>query len=53
MKKDLLGIATLPDDFNNAFSADGWIAYESFSVPVMEKAIDLYNNGDKKQTEKA
>lgn len=31
-----------PDNFNEIFSKFGWIAYESISLDVMAKAVDLY-----------
>lgn len=46
MKQDLSTLAKLPDEFNTAFGDKGWIAYESFSIPVMKKAIELFNQGD-------
>jgi len=51
IKNDLEKLSRLPDDFNSAFARKGWIAYESFSVPVMEKAVELFKKGDEKAAE--
>lgn len=31
----------IPDKFNEAFSSEGWIAYESMNVPAMEEALTI------------
>ncbi len=51
LKRELSNLSKLPDEFNEAFGSKGWIAYESFNVPVMQKAVDLFNNGDEKAAE--
>lgn len=51
MKKDLEKLSKLPDEFNSAFASNGWIAYESFNVNVMGKAIELHKQGKEKAAE--
>lgn len=36
------GIASIADEFNNIFSAHGWIATEDMSVPLMERAVKIF-----------
>lgn len=35
-------ILDLPDEFNNLFAKNGWIAYDSLNPKILEKAISLY-----------
>ena len=35
-------IMTVNDTFNEVFSADGWIAYETMDFEAMRQATDLY-----------
>ena len=51
LKEELRNISQLPDKFNEYFGSKGWIAYESFSVPIMQKAVELFENGDEKAAE--
>lgn len=51
IKQELSELSKLPDDFNAAFGDKGWIAYESLSVPVMQKAVDMFKSGDEKGAE--
>jgi hypothetical protein len=51
MIKDLDNLAGLPDEFNGFFANKGWIAYESFHVPTMQKAVDLMKSGDTETAE--
>lgn len=40
--KDQTSILLLPDKFNELFSTQGWIVYESMSVEVIKNAIHLH-----------
>lgn len=40
--KEQAEILLVPDQFNKAFSANGWVAYESMNFDLMKSAIDLY-----------
>jgi hypothetical protein len=42
--KDQALILLIPDQFNEIFSPQGWIAYESMNFEVMKEAIKLYKN---------
>ncbi len=37
-------ILQLPDKFNEIFSSQGWIAYESMNVEIMKKSIEVYES---------
>ena len=51
MQKDLEKLSKLPDEFNSTFASKGWIAYESFNITVMEKAVELFKQGAEKAAE--
>jgi len=53
MRKQFENLASLPDEFNSLFAQKGWIAYESFHVPTMEKAIEFAKQGDEQAAENA
>lgn len=42
--KEQTEILLVPDQFNEIFSAHGWIAYESMNFDVMKAAIDFYES---------
>jgi len=44
-------ILTIPDRFNAAFSNDGWISTESFSLDVMKRSVELAESGKKEAAE--
>lgn len=52
LKKEVEHLSTLPDKFNLHFAKLGWIAHESMNSPLMEKAVELADNGniDKAET---
>jgi len=45
LKKEADHLSTLPDRFNQHFSKIGWIAHESMNSPLMEKSVELAENG--------
>ncbi|MEH7210029.1 hypothetical protein V7094_28090 [Priestia megaterium] len=45
MKKEFNTLRNIPDTFNKHFSERGWFAYESLNTPVMEKSIELAEQG--------
>lgn len=46
LKKEVEHFSTLPDRFNSHFAKLGWIAHESMNSPLMEKAVELADNGN-------
>lgn len=42
---ELNKISSIPDRFNEAFSAKGWIAHESMNFDLMAKAVECSDNG--------
>jgi hypothetical protein len=44
--KGMEELASIPDRFNDAFLARGWIMYESFNPEVALKALDRADTGD-------
>ncbi len=48
-KKQIIHLSTLPDRFNNHFAENGWIAHESMNSDLMEKAVELADNGKIKE----
>lgn len=52
LQKEFEKISTIPDKFNELFGGKGWIAFESLSPDIMEKAIDLAENSDLEEAEK-
>ncbi|WP_310877825.1 hypothetical protein [Priestia megaterium] len=44
-KKEFSTLRNISDIFNKHYSERGWIAYESLNVPIMEKSIDLAEQG--------
>ncbi len=42
LKEKYLEVLMLPDKFNNYFSNDCWIAFDSFDDKVMKEAIEIY-----------
>lgn len=52
LKKEVEHLSTLPDRFNSHFAKLGWIAHESMNSPLMEKAVELADDGniDKAET---
>lgn len=51
MKKQIDELTKLPDEFNAFFAKEGWIAYESFHVYTMQKAVDLMKQGNTEAAE--
>ena len=51
LKKEIEHLSTIPDRFNNQFAKYGWIAHESMSFPLMEKAVELGGNGEIEKAE--
>ncbi|EZH73664.1 hypothetical protein ATO12_17155 [Aquimarina atlantica] len=51
LKRDVEHLSTLPDRFNSYFAKLGWISYESMNSPLMEKAVELADNGDIEKAE--
>ncbi|PQB07293.1 hypothetical protein BST83_09100 [Polaribacter filamentus] len=52
LKKQIEHISTIPDKFNSHFSTRGWISHESMNSPLMEKAVELAENGEIEKAEK-
>ena len=44
-------ILTIPDRFNAAFSSNGWIATDSFSLDVMKRSVELAERDNKEAAE--
>ncbi len=44
-------IIFIPDKFNDIFSSQGWIAYDSMNLEVMSQAIELYEANGMEQAE--
>ena len=44
-KKQIIHLSTLPDRFNKHFAKSGWIAHESMNSDLMEKTVELADNG--------
>lgn len=44
-------ILNLPDQFNERFAKQGWIAYESMSVEVMQAAISIHDSNGQNAAE--
>ena len=51
LRKEINVFSPLADEFNHYFSEKGWIAYDSFHVPTMEKAVSLAKKGNEKEAE--
>ena len=51
LKKEVEHLSTLPDRFNSHFAKLGWISHESMNSPLMEKAVELADNGDIEKAE--
>ncbi|MGY8939783.1 MAG: hypothetical protein ACKVK4_07350 [Flavobacteriales bacterium] len=51
LKKEVEHLSTLPDRFNSYFAKLGWISHESMNSPLMEKAVELADNGDIEKAE--
>ncbi|HHC81026.1 MAG TPA: hypothetical protein ENK46_14180, partial [Flavobacteriia bacterium] len=51
LKKEVEHLSTLPDRFNSHFSKLGWISHESMNSSLMEKAVELADNGDIEKAE--
>jgi len=43
LKKQFKKLRELPDNFNEHFAEDGWIAYESLNMEIMQEAVSLAN----------
>lgn len=43
LKKQFKKLRELPDNFNERFAEDGWIAYESLNMEIMQEAVSLAN----------
>lgn len=48
-----VGILELPDRFNAAFAAQGWVATGAFAAGVMQRAVELHESGQLEEAEKA
>lgn len=51
LKKEVEHLSTLPNRFNSHFSKLGWISHESMNSPLMEKAVELADNGNIQKAE--
>lgn len=51
IKKEVEHLSSLPDRFNAYFAELGWISHESMNSPLMEKAVELADNGDIEKAE--
>lgn len=51
LKREIEHLSTIPDKFNNHFANLGWIAHESINSPLMEKAVELADNGEIQKAE--
>lgn len=49
--KEQASILEIPDRFNDLFSAQGWVAYESMNLDVMKGAIGVYESGGMEKAE--
>lgn len=49
--KDVENIISLPDRFNSQFANIGWIAHESMNSTLIEKAVNLAEDGQKEKAE--